>query len=238
MTRPRKLLGPFALACLWLATPNVAAEELKLLSTNAIRPALEDILPRFERSSGFRVTSELKPAFVTQEAVLSGDRCDAVLLPEPAIGGALAQQGKVVSSSMVRVARSDVALMVRRGSPAPDISSAEALRKVLLEARSFARHSQGASGLMIERLLEKLDITREMKDKTILVASGPVAAVVARGEAELGAQQMSEILPYDGVQAIGYLPHHLQEPIWFVLGLCNGSKSRRRRGAGDRVCYL
>jgi molybdate transport system substrate-binding protein len=120
------------------------------------------------------------------------------------------------------MARSTVGLAIRPGAPKPDIGSVAALRRTLLQARSIA-YSDGPSGAYVAALLAKLGIAEEMAPKTKLT-SEPVAELVARGEAELGMQQIVAILPVRGAELVGPLPAELQNVIIYAAGLSSGTR--------------
>jgi len=137
-------------------------------------------------------------------------------LPRPELDDLIAL-GAIVRSSAADVSRSTVGLAVRAGATKPDIGSVEALRRALLQARSIA-YSDGPSGAYVVGLLARLGIADEMASKTKLT-SEPVAELIARGEAELGMQQIVAILPVRGAELVGPLPAELQNVIIYAAGL-------------------
>ena len=134
------------------------------------------------------------------------------------------QAGKIVAGSQSDMTRSAVGLAVREGAPKPDIGSVAAFTKALQRARSIA-YSDGPSGLYIAGLLERLGIADEMKPKTKLT-SGPVAELVANGEAEIGMQQIVAILPVKGAELVGPLPSELQNIIVYAAGIASGTSNK------------
>jgi molybdate transport system substrate-binding protein len=136
----------------------------------------------------------------------------------------LIKKGKVLAGTRVDFARGGIGLAVREGAPKPDIGSAEAFKHTMLAAKSVAYSRTGASGLYAAKLMERLGIAEEMKSKTRLVDGVPVAEVVAKGEAELGLQQINVILPVAGIDYAGPLPPDLQDYVEFAAGVLAVSK--------------
>jgi len=147
-----------------------------------------------------------------------------VLIMVGAALGELAKEGKVVEGSRVDLARSLIGMVVRKGAPKPDISSVEALERTLLAAKSIA-YSDSASGVYIStEMFKRLGIEDQVKGKSRMIPAEPVARVVARGEAEIGFQQVSELLPVPGVDFVATLPPEVQKVTLFSAGIVAGSK--------------
>jgi molybdate transport system substrate-binding protein len=127
--------------------------------------------------------------------------------------------------SRVDFARAGVGVAVKAGAPKPDISTADAFKRAMLSAKSIA-YSRGASGIIAAKLMERLGIAEQLKDKTRLVDGVPVAEVVAKGEAEIGMQQINVILPVAGADYVGPLPAELQGYVNFAVGVLAVSKER------------
>jgi len=140
---------------------------------------------------------------------------DVAILPRPELDDLIAL-GAIVGDSAADVARSAVGLAVRAGAAKPDIGSVEALRRTLLQAESIG-YSDGPSGAYVAGLLAKLGIAEAVAAK-LKLTSGPVAELVARGEAELGMQQIIAILPVAGAELVGPLPAELQNVIIYAAG--------------------
>jgi len=147
-----------------------------------------------------------------------GEPVDVVILAAPALD-ALIAQGRVAAGSRVDLVRSSIGLAVRAGAPRPDIGSVEALRRTLLEAKSIA-YSASASGVYYEtELVKRLGIAEQVMPKSRRILSERVGTVVARGDAELGLQQMSELLPIQGIDVLGPLPAEVQRVTLFSAGI-------------------
>ncbi|HEX8826877.1 MAG TPA: substrate-binding domain-containing protein, partial [Xanthobacteraceae bacterium] len=164
----------------------------------------------------FRLTSALK------KAIEDGAVFDIAVLPRPDLDE-LVKHGAIAPAGTADIARSTVGLAVRAGAPKPDIGSVPALRRSLVQARSIA-YSDGPSGAYTAAVLEKLGIAEQMRPKTRL-SSGPVAELVARGEADIGIQQIVAILPVEGAELVGPLPSELQNVIVYAAGLASRARN-------------
>jgi len=188
---------------------------LKIFSGGAMRPLLSALLPLFERDSGIQCDARYALSSVLMKDIAEGAAFDVALLPRPDLD-ALVQTGRIMPGTQQDVARSTVGLCVRSGAPRPDISTVDAFRRALLSARSIS-YSDGPSGAYIGSLLERLGVAAEMAAKTHLT-SAPVGELIARGEAELGMQQIVAILPVKGAELVGPLPSELQNVIVYAAG--------------------
>jgi molybdate transport system substrate-binding protein len=198
-----------------------ALNTIKILSGGAMRPLMAELLPRFEQAHGMTVDIEFRLTSALKQAIVAGASFDIAVLPRPDLND-LIEQGAIASGSATDIARSTVGLAIRPGAPKPDIGSVGALRRTLLQARSIA-YSDGPSGAYVAALLAKLGIAEEMAPKTKLT-SEPVAELIARGEAELGMQQIVAILPVKGAEFVGPLPAELQNVIVYAGGLSSGTR--------------
>jgi molybdate transport system substrate-binding protein len=193
-----------------------APKPLKIFSGGAMRPLLRELLPVFERAHGAGVEVEFRLSAALKRAIQDGAVFNVAILPRPELDDLIAL-GAIVRGSVADVSRSTVGLVVRAGAAKPDIGSVEALRGALLQARSIA-YSDGPSGAYVAGLLARLGIADEMASKTKLT-SEPVAELIARGEAEIGMQQIVAILPVRAVELVGPLPAELQNVIIYAAGL-------------------
>jgi molybdate transport system substrate-binding protein len=198
----------------------MSAKTIKILSGGAMRSVMTEIVPLFERASGTKVEIEFRLTSVLKKEIEDGAAFDIALLPRPELD-ALAQAGKIAEGATADVTRSAVGLAVRAGSPKPDIGTVAAFKRTLLNAKSIA-YSDGPSGAYIAGLMGQLGIAGDMKPKTRLT-SGPVAELIASGEAEIGLQQIVAILPVKGAELVGPLPAELQNVIIYAAGLAAGS---------------
>jgi len=207
------------------ATANAA--EVKVLASVAATSVLDQLMPVFERTSGNKVTIVYGLAADLRKRVLDGEAADVVFLTRQAMDD-LQKQGKLVAGSLVNVGGTEVSVAVRAGAPKPDISTVDAFKNTLLSARSIVYADPakgGASGVYFAQVLDRLGLVEQLKPKTTLVPGAQAAEVVARGEAELGIAQASEILPVTGAQLAGPLPGEFASTTIFAAGIGSGTKS-------------
>lgn len=186
--------------------------DLKLLTGGAFKRALLALLPEYERQSGRKVAVDNDTVGALTKRIEAGETFDVVVV-SPAAIDALAQAGKVVGATKTPLARVGIGVMVRKGAPVPDVSSVEAFKQAVLEAKSVAYidpASGGSSGVYLVKLLERLGLADRIKDKVRLKRGGHVSDLIESGEAELGIHQISEILPAPGVTLVGPLPAEIQ----------------------------
>ncbi|OGA05175.1 MAG: hypothetical protein A2W68_04495 [Betaproteobacteria bacterium RIFCSPLOWO2_02_64_14] len=188
---------------------NAAGVEIKLFSSGSTAGALRELIPQFERATGHRVTVSNEPGKIMLERITRGDTGD-VLLTGSTVIDELTQQGHVVAGSKRELARCGAGVAVRAGVPKPDISSVEAFKRALLDAKSVAHTTSGASGMHLMRVVERLGIAQQVKDKARTQPGGLVGEILARGEADLAVQQIPELLAVPGLDYVGPLPPELQ----------------------------
>ena len=219
-------IGCSSLLLLWATAPLALAADIKVMSTVALNAPLDDLKPKFESATGNKLTIVYGLIAELKKRVQDGETADVMLLSRAALDD-LQAQGKVASGSIINVASSSVAVTVRAGAPKPDISTSDALKRTLLDAKSIVYADPakgGASGVYFAKVLERLGIVDQMKSKTILVPGAQAAEVVAKGQAELGVAMGSEIVPVAGAQLVGPLPGDLNFVIVFSAGIGPTSK--------------
>jgi molybdate transport system substrate-binding protein len=209
------------------------ATDIKLLSGGAMKLFMEAVTPRFERASGRTVTLQFAPTLNQKKLIEDGETFDLALLPREVIDD-LARSGKIAGGA-TDVTRSAVGVTIRAGALKPDIATAEAFRRTLMAARTIS-YSDGPSGVYIASLLQRLGLAEQMKAKIRLASGRPVADLVAKGEAEIGMQQITEILPVKGAELLGPLPDELQNIIVYAAGI--GIASKQPDGARAFVSFL
>lgn len=227
-------------ACGSLGSAPPAAGDIHVMTSGGFTAAYNDLRPGFERSSGRTVKTAYGASMGNAEDSIPSrlsrnEPADVVILARPALDSLVAQ-GKVVPGSQVDLVRSSIGFAVRKGAPKPDISTVDALKRTLLAAPSIA-YSASASGTYYEtELLKKLGIEDQVKPKSKRILSERVGTVVARGDAALGLQQVSELLPIAGIDYIGPLPAEVQQVTVFSAGIATAS--RQPDAARQLIRYL
>ncbi len=213
--------------------------EIKVLCSGAFRPAYEVLAPRFESMTQHKIVTAWGGSVAgaptsIPDRLTRGEPADLVIMAGAELDKLIAI-GRIAAGSRVDLAGSGIGVAVPAGSPKPDIGSADGLRRSLLQATSVA-HSTSASGIYIKGLLQRLGVTPVLGERIRPVEGEPVGRVVARGEAEIGFQQMSELLPVRGIEIVGPLPPEIQEITMFSAGLA--AAASEPNAAGALVAYL
>jgi len=203
-------------------------KEVDVMTSGGFTAPLTKLVPEFEKKTSIDVSTALGASMGnTPDAIPNrmarGEPVDLVILASSALDE-LIKSGKVVTGSRVDLVRSSIGMVVRAGAPKPDIGSVEALKRTLLKASSIA-YSDSASGVYIStQMFQRLGIAEQVLGKSQKIEGERVAAVVARGGAEIGFQQISELLPVPGVDYVGPLPSEVQKVTVFSAGIAVGAK--------------
>src|SRR5213080_5276285 len=209
----RTMVLSLAIMLVAAAAPRGAgAAEIKVLTAGAFKQVVLALLPAFEQQTGHKVTVENDTVGALIKRIDGGEGFDLAVLTPAAVDD-LTKKGKFIAGSRKNLARVGVGVVVKEGAAKPDIGSVDAFKKMLLAAKSVAYidpAAGGSSGIYVAGLLDKLGIAAEVKPKAKLIPGGSVAEHIARGEAELGIHQISEILPVNGVVLVGPLPAEIQ----------------------------
>ena len=204
----------------------MSANEIVVRCTNGIKEAMLELAPAFERAQGVKLAVTYGSTKTIVDEINAGASADLLILTAEAIDG-LVQQGKVKAGSRVDLARSGIGVAVRKGAPKPDISTPEAFKRALLAAKKVSYSKIGASGIYFANtVIPRLGIAEEMKSRSLIPDPGtPVGTLVASGQAEIGLQQISELMPVPGIDIVGPLPGDLQKMTVFSSGLCANARS-------------
>ncbi len=209
-------------------TPAPRSAEIRVITSGAFTEAYKQLVPLFERESGHKVISSFGASMgnapdAIPTRLARGEQFDIIILAGPALDGFI-KEGKAVAGSRVDLVRSTIGFAVKSGAPKPDISTVPKLKQALLDAKSIA-YSASASGTYFStELVQKLGVAEQVLPKSKRILSERVGTVVARGDAELGLQQVSELVPIPGIDYVGPLPDEVQQATLFSAGIVTGAK--------------
>ena len=210
-------LAIFALAAI-LVTGTAAAADIKVLASPGVREAYNELIPTFEKASGHHVITIWDGVVNVTKRVAEGETADIVILPAAQIEE-LTRKGKLVAGSRIDVAKSGVGVAIKAGKPKPRLRNGDDLKDALLKANKIA-FSTGPSGVYIQRLMQQWGIWDSVKDKTIIPSvDTPVGVAIAQGDADIGFQQVSELIHIKGITFLGPLPADIQETTVFSAGM-------------------
>ena len=226
-------------AILLIATVQTQAAEVKALITTAMKDAVDELMPPFERSTGHKAIVSYDPSGRLGTRLRDGEFADLILVASGELDKLIAE-GKV--RGRTEISRTGIGLAVKKGAPHPDVSTPDALKRALLAAKSIGYAgpaSGGATAAPIMAALTKLGIAAEIATKTKFAAGGPngrVSVLVANGEAEIGLQQVSELMSNPDVEVIGMLPEGLQTLTIHAAGIT--AIAKEPDAAGALIKYL
>jgi len=217
----QRVMAQIAGSVLALLASQVQAAEIKVLASTAVKTTLEALAPQFENATGNKVDITFAPAAALKVKIDEGAAFDVAILAA-SVTDSLAGSGKI-STPATTIAHSGIGVAIRKGAPKPDISTTEAFKQTLLNAKSIGFTGAGATGAYLKTLFEKLGIADELKPKLkpLQGAAGEAAAI---GEVEIGMTQISEILPYTGAELVGPLPPDIQSYTYVSAAASAASK--------------
>jgi molybdate transport system substrate-binding protein len=218
----RARTAALALACALVAAP-LHAVEIKVVTAGTFRAAYLELVPEYEHATSHKLVTEFGSSMGTTHNAIPmrldrGEVIDVVIMFAPALSD-LIKRGKIRTGSAVDLVRSGIGIAVKSGAPKPDISTVDALKRTLLAAKSIA-YSDSDSGVYLSaELFPKLGIADQIKGKSRRVEGEPVGGVVAKGEVDIGFQQISELLPLKGLDVVGELPPGAQRVTVAAAGI-------------------
>jgi len=227
-----------ALGCAMMlaATISAGADEIKVISSNALKTVLEQLAPQFEKATSHKLVVTGGATIPLKADIEKGATFDLAILAAAAIDD-LIKQGKLIGATRAVVANSGAGVAVRKGAAKPDIGTVEAFKRALLDAKSIAYVEQGGTGVYLKALLQRLGLADALKDKIkLLPPENPAANAIANGEAEIGITQISEILPYAGAELVGPLPKEIQLITPFAAAV--GTNARQSAPAKALIEFL
>jgi molybdate transport system substrate-binding protein len=212
----RKLPTTFSilLAALGVAAASAQAAQIRLLASNGIKAAVEQLKPQLEKASGSTLSIDFNTAATLRERIEKGEAFDVAILTDEAVD-ALIKAGKLSPMMRAKLALVGIGVCFRKGAPKPDVRTAASIKQALLNAKAIAYTGNGASRPAIDMMIERLGIAKELQPKSHLTAAGAAPASVAKGESDLVLTLISEILPEPGVELAGPLPSDFQTYLGF-----------------------
>jgi molybdate transport system substrate-binding protein len=194
------------------------AAEVKVLCASAMRSVMKELGPRFEGTTGHKLVIQFDVVGALKRQIDAGEGFDVAILTTPLINDAV-KEGKIAAGTRADVARSGLGVIVRTGAPKPDISSAEAFKRALLNAKSISYAKEGATAVYLASLFERLGIAEQMKAKTKFPPAGRGVQFVADGETELMFMAISTFEPVPGAELLGPFPPELQSYVGYSAGV-------------------
>jgi molybdate transport system substrate-binding protein len=209
-----------------MGVQSSSAAEVKVLTAGAFKQVVLAVVPEFEKQTGHKVTVDNDTVGGLTKKIEGGETFDVVVLTPAAVDD-LTKKGKIADGTKAVLARVGVGVMVKAGAPVPDVSTVDAFKRALLDAKSVSYidpASGGSSGIYVANLLQKLGIADQIKPKEKLKKGGYVADLIKSGEAELGIHQISEIVPVKEVTLVGPLPAEIQNYTTYAAGVGTAAK--------------
>lgn len=222
------------------ASSIATTSEVRVISSGGFTAAYKTLAPLYEAASGVKIVSSYGASIGNApdsipSRLARGEKFDIVILADNGLE-ALVRQGKVAGGSRVDLGRSLIGASVKKGTPKPDISTVPALKNALLNAKSIAYSASASGTYLSEELFPKLGVAERTRLTAKKIMSERVGAVVARGDAELGFQQASELLPFTELDYLGPIPDEVQQKVFFSAGVM--ANAPNPEGARRFVRYL
>jgi molybdate transport system substrate-binding protein len=227
-------------ATLVLAQPSGApAAEIEVLSAGGVRPPIEELVPQFERASGHKVAIKFMGGPAVKQQIDGGAAFDVAVAAANVIDE-LTKAGKLAAATRTDIARAGVGVAVRAGATKPDVSSVDAFKRALLDAKSVAYAKDGTAGMHFHGVLQRLGISKEMEPRirstTAADPKNSATALVERGEVEMSVAAIATLVGRPGVDFVGPLPAELQS--YTVFAAAVGSNAKEPKAAADFIKFV
>jgi molybdate transport system substrate-binding protein len=216
------ILGSMLGAMSMASSGSATAAELTVFCTQALRTSLLDLAPRFTAATGHKVNLVVAPSGQLVKKVQAGEIADLLIANAGNIDALI--KDRKVTGDRIDIAKAQVGLSIKAGQPRPDISTPEAVKRALLDAKAVSYSAGGLSGTAFENVLAKLGIAEQIKAKA--KNASPAAKLVVSGEADIAVQQISELIAVEGAELLGPLPGALDQVTQFSMGVLADSKQK------------
>ena len=216
-------VAKFGLLALLAQGASAKSAEVKVLAGAALQGAFNELVPRFEAATGHKLAIEYGATGTFKNKVEAGEAADLVIIGSDGVDD-LVKKGKIAADTRVEIARVGVGAAVRAGAPKPDISSVDAFKAALLNAKSITYTPEGAAGAQMTKVLDRLGIAEQLKAKTKPNTPARVPQAVAEGEAELAIASSPSLVGVKGVDFVGLLPTDLQSYFINTAGVVTAAK--------------
>jgi molybdate transport system substrate-binding protein len=238
--KPRRHAAALALAALgsiFYVPPGACAQEpVRVLVSNGLKGAMEELQPQAEKAIGRRLSVQYNSTLKVRQSIEAGEMFDATLITTEAVAE-LIKQGKLTANSRTELARSELGIGIKSGTPKPDIRTVDALKRALHEAQVITYPQDGASRGYIDMMFVRLGMAAELKPKIVLApSSGAASESVAAGKATFVITLFSEIVPTKGAEILGPLPGAYQSDIKFAAGI--SSMAKNAEGGKALIAFL
>jgi molybdate transport system substrate-binding protein len=223
------------IACFLVSVTAAQAAEIRVLASNGIKAAMEDLKPKFEKASGDTLSIDFSTAATLKDRIEKGEAFDVAVLTDDVVD-ALIKSGKLSPATRAELAAVGIGVGYRKGAAKPDVRTGTSLKQALLNAKSIAYTGNGASRPAIDKMIAGLGIGHQLESKSHLVGPGQAPTSVAKGESELVLTLISEILPEPGVELAGPLPPDFQSYLGFSAA--TGAKSGKGETTQALIKFL
>lgn len=220
----KKAIALAALSCATsFGASHVMAAEIKVIGSPGVRGAALALIPQFERETGHKVITEFVVIAIIRRKIEAGETFD-IAIPSPEVVDDFIKQGKIAADTRVAFGRTGLGVVARKGIPTPDISTVDAFKRTLLNAKSVGHSKEGQTGVNFLIVLDKLGIAAEMKPKLRTYQGNELAEALVKGTEEIGVTGIGPVLEMKDVQVLGGLPSDIQRWVQFGAGVSANSR--------------